>query len=526
MRFPAKKILLIFLCFLTVMSLSSCQEQSKESSPSQIPESSSHNASGSTSGHVTESTSSHISESTSENARESSAVPTPENSPVRTPAYAIAMISTNYGYFNRTVYLDKEGAMITNLPGGADFLWDCFSGEALYYQVRKQEEVLLYNLEGRYLESSPAGYGYNSVGPYVLRGTEKSIFGSGITRGNLVDPETGECLLKDVSRCIALGNGKALLLNGEYEAAYLMDRQGKIETWSGEEPGFYAYYSDSLLYLRTSGLDYLVYDEDAHLLKKIEAAGKEIYMQTDTGLAGLEPLIIAKKDRKLEIWDVRRDAYYALGEGTDLFRNEKEIYVQSTGRLLWNGGRLYDMKGRLIREFREIYATNNPAMPLVAWQGSTVYVLDESGGILREKEIPDLEGLAPLGTAVKVDGISCLVRSRGGPGNDYRSCHLLLNSSLEPISDRLFNHAEAVTSGVLLLYYYEESHDRFAYMLMDDTGRILMQNIRNTGWAVDGHDSDYIAVAQGPYIGLIDREGNWIRKNRIYDLPPAQYIDD
>ena len=500
MSFFAKKNLIIWICFLMVMGLSSCQGQTLESSPGQTSESSPYS----------------VSESTAASPR--------DNAPVPSPAYVFYYLDFSvYGYSNRTVYLDREGALITTLPDSAEFIWDSFSGEALYYQVRSGREVHLYSLDGRYLESSSAGYGSSSVGPYVLRGTKKSDFLWFASCCDLVDPETGRCLLKDIYNCVSLDNDKVLILNEAYEAAYLMDKQGQIEAWPGEEACQYMYYSDGLLFLQSSQRDYYVYDGEAKLLKKIEAAGRDMFLQRG---AGLESMIMAQRDGLLEIWDIRRDAYFALGKDTDLFKRGEDFYIQSTGNLLWSGGRLYDMEGHLIREFKEIYATKDPAMPLVAFQGSTVYVLDESGEILREKVVPGLEWVEAYTLSQGSACIPCTISSKGAKGEEYRNQYILLDPMLEPISEEIFYGIEEVEAGLLKLYVSVNNYGPTQCLLMDETGRVLIRNIRSAGWAVDGQRGEYIAVAQGPYIGLIDREGNWIRKNRIYDLPPGQYIDD
>lgn len=504
MRFLFKRILLVIPCFLIILSFSSCQEQVRESSAPNATE-------------------------TTPAPSETGAHPIAPTGDEPAPAFSVPAFSFA-GKGDRTIYLDREGALIPSLSDGAKIITDCVSGEPLYYTKRSRGITTLYNLAGEELDSSESAYG-SGFGPYVIRGKGAGLgFSMGIiTDGDLIDPVGGTCLLEGVTNLYPLGEGKALVLRPGSEPAYLLDQRGQVSEWPGEADLFLMPLvnisrKDLLICGRSEG-GYLFYDTECKLLKSVKAyEGEVIFPQ------GKSPdlCILIRKGRNLEIWDYRRNISYSLDENAPLWESmgtEEYHALQSNGRLIWTPDRLYDIKGKLLYQFDRITYRSSPEMPFLASRGGKVFVLDEEGRILREKEIPNLQELADYNLPEDAAMVPLLLRGERGTREEYNWSILLLNAELEPLSQRRFHSVWEAAPGILTLEYIEGGAV-MKTLLMDRQGRILIEDIRGVGYPLGGAPEGLMAVAKGPYIGLIDREGRWVRKNSIYDIPLSYFYED
>lgn len=507
-----KKNVLSILALLLCLSLCACQGQTGESNITDAPSADSAMSTQSSSGEEDLSTPAASSEIGTETSSGEENPSTPS-----LPGYVFTGIN------NESIYLDRTGALMTGLPPASWVVTDNASGEPVYFQRSFGGITYLYSLDGRVLDSSSGIYG-SCLAPYIVKTTaDESFLEDVYIPGDLINPLDGTCLLKGIRGMFALDQDRVLLSDENFEICYVLHRNGEKREWN-REAGLYinGYYS-GLLCLRTPDNIHWFYNDKLELIRQISPEQGEGRFSGWLN-ASLGAYVVILSDQMIEFWDYQSGKSLLFHSDTQLWEREIDYYsdLGCNGKVIWGHNRLYDMQGDLLMEFTDLNHYGNPKMPFIAYKGSRIFVLDEDGTVLREREVPNM--IEPGIHSLQRD--SCCLPIHVRREGSFEECIILLNEELEPISDREFISAWGGQQGIIFLRYREDGFKDVKTMLMDDQGHIIMEDIRMTGRTLNGASDEYIAVAKGPYIGLIDRQGNWVRKNSIYDIPQSLFYDD
>lgn len=440
------------------------------------------------------------------------------------PAYAFPLSGSDFEDFSKRVYLSGEGKIIVSIPPEAVMIQDIFSLKMRYYQIRRDGISYLYDLKGSLLDSAPYAFGA-AAGPYVAKGKYGMAFFYRAASYDLINVESGDCPAENIQAIVRLNEGKALVLDEEYRARYLMDKEGNLKDWPGEKGSLFGPIRQGFVILQNDDQSQLMmYDEDGKLIKAFPRK-VDVYMSTTVSGSGM-PYFIEVSPDTLEIWDIRKDSFFTLEKDSDLYRREGFFSnVNTDGEHIWTVTSLYDMSGKLIASYQGLFFTANPEMPFVASKGETVYILDKTGSVIVQRDIPGFTCLDLYGLKEGSPFIPCMVRTSINKESLYSGGYMILNSRLEELSERVFMDYSEVLPGLLRVSCMD-SNGRIEWLLVDDQGKVILRNFRKTGIILSGAAEDVIPVAIGPYIGLIDRKGNWIQKNSIYDIPFSGFFDD
>lgn len=338
----------------------------------------------------------------------------------------------------------------------------------------------------------------------------------------VLNTETGERLLEGVSSFTYVCENRFACTNNQYYLMGVIDSDANIVAGFEDTP-IAGYYSPCRGYILTDEMynsDEVEYkydkecllDADLNLIYEGNGGLNILYV----GLIG--PYFIEKTGsvtsiRSLDTFEV----VYTAPSGMDLDYYDGERIILST---FVNGNRektLYDKNGRAIAGPYETlegmgrmgmntdYET--PDELFFYENGDEFGLIDRNGKVVREGLIENLDFISKT-------------------GNYYEYCsegfYGILDSDFNPVTDFGMDYESSS-----IVYDYETDEDYGIFMmrktengrqvdyLIDSEGEILTgKPFSYVGTAADGK----IAVKQGKYIGLIDREGNWIKKTSVYDL--------
>ena len=452
-----------------------------------------------------------------------------------------------------SLYLDEgseftmdAGGNLLDIPSRLEPVTDVLTGETVYYTVAEYERTepagddewagasvasTLYTPEGEILaEREP--YVFNAaVGGLVLRRATVGWFLPATDEEDcgLWDPYTGEVAADDAAAAYPMGADHAVLLDREFKILGVVDAAGEKTAGFPAEKR-YSYYG-------SVGEDVIVYeageipDDESEFprdtysilndrLETVYEAPAGAFLREMTGAGGSALVtelgtdggckVLAAPDYHPVYETDRMLSYY---DGTWIIEDEYdgEVYHES----------LYRADGTLVYGPADYVAVQRngditaPVEAFVMQSGSHVTVLSAQEEVLFDLDLPG------LGYFEYADGF-LTYNVESGAGDDYRLAFRMIDEEGRVVigEEKEYDSITELTDADgarlknrLWRCDYSVSRGRFYRTdLVDSTGKVVLSGARAVGTAGDGG----VAVCKGPWIGLVDLDGNWIGKTSVY----------
>lgn len=154
--------------------------------------------------------------------------------------------------------------------------------------------------------------------------------------------------------------------------------------------------------------------------------------------------------------------------------------------------------------------TDEKTEGFIVIDGDKAELIDRNGNAVKEKVIENLESIYPDGQFYTYT-----------VGNDYSWTGGIMDRDFETIispDEGYMNFYSRGDESGTVIVGSKEKNGNSIYTLFDEKGNVICDNILDVGTYCGGR----IAVRRGNYVGIIGMDGEWIKKNSVYDL---KYFD-
>lgn len=437
-----------------------------------------------------------------------------------------------------TVYMDKDGNVLYDSTKYFD-INDVMTRETTYRCEYIQNDTgaddewgnpvtdywsRVYDLDGNLVvDWAPFTYG-SALGKYLLRyeytmwwdDEEPSSEGAG-----LYNTETGEIEAPGTSMLLKIDEHHVGCVDWRGVLLFITDENGKVLVDnSGAER------EDNMYYATDNG----------HILEEVSIFSEDgEYIGENNRLYDCEYNLIYESDDSLNIsFYGLRGPYFMekTGSSTQIRNIETAELLDEYGSSEYGDLRYYDGELAVIgsrggdyylRKGDEIIAgpfssidtadgfddTEKKAKGFIVTDGGRAALIDRDGNTVKEKVIENLESIYPDGHFYTYS-----------VGRDYSRGGIMdsdFETVISPDEGYMSFYSIGDENGTVIVGSKQKNGNSI-YTLFDGKGNVICDNILDVGTYCGGR----IAVRRGNYVGIIGMDGEWIKKNSVYNL---KYFD-